>query len=138
MILFLTVIGFSLIFVTVVAAACGAFNQEMDRQRNVISPHELDKLVFTSAPEIVSLSELRFADDAPTFRQFRYAIILGIPLPQGVSFKSISPLIDRAKQDRSQRRGKKFSDDEISKLYDQILERSQAERDIETAKEFLK
>lgn len=69
-------------------------------------------------------ARLRFGENPPTARQFAYAVALGVKLKDGVTFNSISKLIDKAKA--SGHRPKKAdrpSDEEVEVIYHAILKR---------------
>lgn len=71
-----------------------------------------------------AFANLRFGDNPPTARQFAYAVALGVKLKDGVTFKSVSTLIDKAKA--SAHRPKKAdrpSDEEVAVIYHAISDR---------------
>jgi hypothetical protein len=71
-----------------------------------------------------TFAHLRFGDNPPTARQFAYAVALGVNLKDGVTFDSISKLIDKAKA--SAHRPKKAdrpSDDEVEIIYHAISDK---------------
>ena len=71
-----------------------------------------------------AFANLRFGDNPPTARQFAYAVSLGVKLRDGVTFKSISTLIDKAKA--SAHRPKKTdrpSDEEVEIIYHAISDK---------------
>ncbi len=77
--------------------------------------------VLAKWPEFAGL---RFGDNPPTARQFAYAVRLGVKLKDGVTFNSISKLIDKAKA--SAHRPKKAgrpSDEEVEIIYHAISDR---------------
>jgi hypothetical protein len=77
--------------------------------------------VLAKWPEFANL---RFGDNPPTARQFAYAVALGVLLKDGVTFNSISKLIDKAKT--SAHRPKKAgrpSDEEVEIIYHAISDR---------------
>jgi len=69
-------------------------------------------------------AHLQFGDNPPTVRQFAYAVALGVKLKDGVSFKSISHLIEKAKANASRRnKGDRPSDEEVELIHHAIVER---------------
>jgi hypothetical protein len=77
--------------------------------------------VLSKWPECASL---RFGDNPPTYRQFAYAVALGVKLKDGVTFKSISSLIDKAKvRDRRPKKADRPSDEEVEIIYKAIVGR---------------
>ena len=66
-------------------------------------------------------ADLRFGGDPPTIRQFAYAVALGVRLKDGVTFKSISALIEKAKaKGRPREKGERPSDEEVESIYHAI------------------
>jgi len=66
-------------------------------------------------------ANLRFGESPPTARQFAYAVALGAKLKDGVTFESISRLIDKAKaSDHRPKKVDRPSDEEIEIIYHAI------------------
>ena len=77
--------------------------------------------VLAKWPEFAGL---RFGDDPPTARQFAYAVALGVKLKDGVTFKSISKLIDKAKAAAQRpKKANRPSDEEVEVIYYALLNR---------------
>lgn len=72
-----------------------------------------------------AFANLRFGDNPPTPRQFAYAIALGVKLKEGVTFKSISRSIDKAKASgqRPKKKADRPSDEEVEVIYHAISDK---------------
>jgi hypothetical protein len=75
--------------------------------------------VLAKWPEFANL---RFGDNPPTARQFAYAVALGVKLKDGVTFNSISKLIDKAKASANRpKKADRPSHEEVEIIYHAII-----------------
>jgi len=76
-----------------------------------------------------SIEWTTFSSNEPTYKQFMYAVRLGVVFPKTVSFNSISGLIEKAKKTRGNKALLKIDEQRIIQLYEKKCSERTADRD---------